>query len=48
MHGATIRIMVFTIFACVWVSIRGPSSFRTGVDWRSDGPEDLWLSNGIL
>jgi hypothetical protein len=40
--------MVFTIFACVWVSVRGPASFRTDVDWRCDGPKDLWLPNGII
>jgi hypothetical protein len=48
MHGVTIKIMVFTVFPCVWVSVRGPALFRSGVDWRSDGPEDLWFLNGIL
>ena len=40
--------MVFTVFSCVWLSMRGPASFRTGVDWRPDDPEDLWLPKGIF
>jgi len=40
--------MVFTAFACVWMSVRGPVLFRTDVEWKSNVAKELWLPNGIL
>ena len=42
------KTLVFTVLVSAWVSVRGSALFKTEVDWRTDGPEDLWLPNEIL
>jgi hypothetical protein len=43
-----LKTLVFTAFVFDWVLVDGPTSFKSGVDWRTGGPEGLWLLDVML
>jgi hypothetical protein len=40
--------LVFTALVSDCVLVDGPASYKSEVDWRTGGPEGLWLLDGIL
>jgi hypothetical protein len=43
-----LKTLVFTALGFAWVFVDYTASFKSEVDWRTGGPEGLWLSDGIL
>jgi hypothetical protein len=43
-----LKTLVFTALVFAWVLVDGPALFKSEVDWRTGGPEGLWLLDGIL
>jgi hypothetical protein len=43
-----LKTLVFTASVFAWVSMDDPVTFKSEVDWRTGGPEGLWLLDGIL